>query len=148
MSLSVFEGNILQASETYVLHQINCRTTNSKGLARVLFKAYPWADIYTQGKIRVPGHVYKSIGPNKVILHLAGQDIPGKPDAIETATQRLAWFKHGLKEVPALVPFNARIAIPYGVGCGLAGGDWLDYEKAIFEWLKENPTLSVVLYRM
>jgi NCAIR mutase (PurE)-related protein len=35
------------------------------------------------------------------------------------------------------------VAIPYGIGCGLAGGVWSDYEKML-----NNCSTQVVIYRV
>jgi hypothetical protein len=42
------------------------------------------------------------------------------------------------------------IAFPYGIGCGLAGGNWKDYSK-LLEAFAEKVTgngVSVTLYRL
>jgi hypothetical protein len=40
------------------------------------------------------------------------------------------------------------VALPWGIGCGLAGGDWKVYEGAIREWARGMEGVEVVLYRL
>jgi hypothetical protein len=39
------------------------------------------------------------------------------------------------------------LAFPYGIGCGLAGGDWKVYETMLRDWAAAHPLINVVLYQ-
>ena len=55
---------------------------------------------------------------------------------VEDAAQRFAWFKSGLRQIAAL-PGLESVAFPDEIGCGLAGGVWADYRRALDEFCAE-----------
>ena len=122
------QGDIADATETYIVHQGNCETTTAKGLARHLFQRFPKAAIvYRPGNVRVPG----TIQLIDRIVTLFGQHRPGRPSRTETAAQRETWFAEGLAALTVLVRPGESVAFPYQIGCGLGGGDWAHYAAMI-----------------
>ncbi len=73
-------------------------------------------------------------------------------DKRETNEQRLQWFQQGLREITLAIeafPENAKIGIPFKIGCGLAGGDWNKYEKMLIEWSDTLPeNVSIIIYSL
>lgn len=65
------------------------------------------------------------------------------PDSIE---DRCKWFSSCLEKVAGLSPQS--VAIPYKIGCGMAGGDWKRYENIINMWACAHPDMRVVLYQL
>jgi len=155
----VFE-DILNSNEEYILHQTNCVTTTAGGLAKTLFQRFPYANTYsirrrkqgsfdsieedrsTPGTIDICGN-----GKDKrYIINMNAQYFPGEPIyEYDSASERFKWFKICLKKVATLNPKS--VAIPWMIGCGLAGGNWNDYFSAILSWSKENLSINVVLYK-
>ena len=109
----------------------------------------------------VPGLYYEYPGENKetstliapVVVGFAAQMAPGQPgdrfakyynvdESKDTAECRLEYFKWCLKNFAydvskpncLITKTDRRIAFPYQIGCGLAGGNWPDYEKAIWDF--------------
>jgi len=163
MPLRIIDGDLLESpDERLIGHQCNCVTIgNAKGLAAALFAKYPFADVYARRKGRdVPGtysyhippiwfnHGTSCAGTNRApsIVNFYGQVYPGKPRLGDNAEQRLHWLEKGLRELhnSASIP---RIALPYGIGCGLAGGHWPDYQDMLEEVCREFPALTIALYR-
>ena len=60
---------------------------------------------------------------------MLAQYYPGEPK-YESYEQRLNWFKSCIDKI-SKIPDLKQVAFPYGIGCGLAGGRWEDYEKLI-----------------
>ncbi len=60
--------------------------------------------------------------------------------------ERIQWFKGCLSDVADLKPVS--VAMPFQIGCGLAGGNWKVYENIISDWAEAHPSISVVLYRL
>lgn len=136
-------GDLLAHDADYIVHQCNCRTTRAWGLAYSLFGSFPHADTYTvpsdhpklapMSPKRVPGTLTLHGGPGtglRGVINLYGQDAPGKASAAETKAQRLTWFTNALLQL-ADVPDLKSVAFPHGIGCGLAGGAWAQYEAAL-----------------
>lgn len=59
---------------------------------------------------------------------------------------RQEWFKLCLDQVAQQVPLESTLAMPFQIGCGLAGGDWQVYNKMITEWAAKHPTLHLTMY--
>lgn len=137
MVLRIINGNILMACTKYIAHQINCVTTTTAGLSKSLFAKYPYANVYTDGTKRVPGKIIVrgNDDDHRLIINMAGQFRPGKPTNKETTFQRLEWFKSCLEEIKK-IPDLESIAFPHGIGCGLAGGDWLEYARLLDEFAR------------
>jgi hypothetical protein len=131
--LEIICDNILNANEKYILHQCNTTSTTSKGLALQIFTTYPTANTY--GKKRIVG----TCDVIDRVINLYGQESPGKPTPKETKNTRLDWFKKALSTLDIKDP----IAVPYKIGCGLAGGDWNDYLDILI-----SSNLDFVVYRI
>jgi O-acetyl-ADP-ribose deacetylase (regulator of RNase III) len=145
------KGDILTAVESEILtvHQVNSKTHGSaKGLAKTLFDRYPQADVYrdnstglTPGTILVRGN----------IVNLVGQRYPGSSQHNnDTELNRETWFQHGLRELSSYIRTHGitQVAFPWMIGCGLAGGNWSFYEKAISEFAYSMPGVDVFIYQL
>lgn len=100
------------------------------------------------GTVRVLGPTDKQIGP--YVACLFAQYRPGKSNLQDrkyripecnayddTPELRLEWFDSGLSHLSKWLdqhPECTRIAFPYKIGCGLAGGNWDDYMSRIAEF--------------
>ena len=70
-------------------------------------------------------------------------DSYGKPDSLE---DRYDYFIECLQKIAELNPIS--IAIPYKIGCGLAGGRWEQYYNALNKWANNNPSIQIVIYKL
>ncbi len=167
-TINVIKGNILYAKDKYIVHQTNCCTINAKGLAKDLFKKYPWANIYknrenkhsTPGTIEISSAVNIPMGcrdisgrtsanvKDKIIVGLMGQYYPGKANYSDTVENRQQWFKSGLLKLSELLKPGDTVAFPYKIGCGLAGGDWNTYMNIITEWCKSLNGITINIYKL
>ena len=146
-------GDLLAHDADYIVHQCNCRTTRAMGLACSLFCSFPHADTYNPKLApmppkRVPGTLTLHGGPGtglRGVINLYGQDAPGK--TAETKAQRLTWFQNALQQL-ADVPNLNSVAFPHGIGCGLAGGSWTQYEAALGAFAVLTPKTEVYIVQM
>lgn len=94
------------------------------------------------------------------IVCLMAQWAPGRPGAYahvypeppegqkDTAEQRLAWFEEALTSFLTEVDRAGRsVCLPYHIGCGLAGGDWTEYQK-ILERIEKKFDLEFTVYQL
>ena len=135
MPVQLVTGNILDVEGVLLVHICNTTTKTSKGLAKDIFTKYPWANTYDSGVKRNVGNItyhFAEADADVVIVNLYGQNKPGKPNKTETAANRLEWFKSGLSQIREVF-LGTTIAVPYKIGCGLAGGNWDDYLAALEE---------------
>jgi hypothetical protein len=99
------------------------------------------------GQIVISGLKENEKNPdNPVVIGLYGQFDYGKPylrkyrpthNPPETKELREIWFQEALDNMTSWLidnkynNENVRIGFPYGIGCGLAGGNWSHYSKMI-----------------
>ncbi|WP_406590239.1 hypothetical protein [Bacillus atrophaeus] len=79
---------------------------------------------------------YVRVTDNKVIANVFDQVNIKKNRYDETVYTKTEALTRGLKEVKELSKqLNKSVAIPYGIGCGLAGGIWNEVFKTCFQGL-------------
>lgn len=149
MSLKIVNGNLLDATETYLCHQTNCVTKVAAHCAKSVFDRFPYANIYAKRlKPSEPGTIdIRGDGPHpRWIINMMGQIYPGRPKMLsgkDTSEMRIQYFLQCLKEMEKLG--NASFAFSYIIGCGAAGGSTVRYLDALCDFSKVK---KVTLYRM
>ena len=58
-----------------------------------------------------------------------------------TKENRIKWFKKCLENIEK--QGITRVAMPYNIGCGLAGGDWQTYKTIL-----EESKLNIFIYKL
>lgn len=161
------KGDILKSTENTILQQCNCLTVSAHGLSQTLANKWKWSDAYsTRRKVGRrnlaieadrpdPGTIKKLSSPDKSksVVCFFAQWAPGKSHAftsypnwhIDTNDNREKWFQDCLDALSELK--LKEIAIPWGIGCGLAGGNWKTYLKMI-EVFEEKSGTICVLYKL
>lgn len=111
MSVTIIQGNLLNAKEEYIAHQCNCVSTDAKALAKDIFEKFPSANTYHL--TRIPG----TISFHDRIINMYAQYYPtfAKYNN-DNSSKRQAWFIQCLDEI-AKYDIN-NIAMPYNIGCG------------------------------
>ena len=144
--------DICKSTEIYILQQCNCLTVTSHGLSKTLADHFDHGDAYKDRRRvgrrnlaipedrSVPGTVTildGDSGPSIICVY--GQYRPGKTNSRysypteypDTLSDRLKYFEECLD---GLIEFFGEetsecptIAVPFNIGCGLAGGRWDRY---------------------
>lgn len=158
LNYKIIQGDLLSSNEDYIVQQNNCISKKSLGLAKTIADRFPIADHYlnrTQNDTPGTIKIYDTNGKSKFkIICAFGQFYPGpcrQNCDYDTYEKRKKWFKECLNNIIQEIGTkdkNAKITIgfPHGIGCGLAGGKWIDYEKMLIEFAKENPNILVNIY--
>jgi hypothetical protein len=149
--------NIIYAEEKYIMQQCNCLTITSHGLSKTLADYFPHGDAYKGRRPmgrrncaikedrQEPGSVGIIEGDDNLpqIICLYTQFRPGKTtskysyptDYPDQDNDRLRYFVEGLD---CLLDYFedecVKIAVPYKIGCGLAGGNWEIYLKLLTDF--------------
>jgi O-acetyl-ADP-ribose deacetylase (regulator of RNase III) len=156
--LKIINGSLLDSDCQYIAHQCNCYSRRGAGLASAIFKVFPWADVYSSRSERgndaslfgsITAHGDPKRG-QRYVINIYGQLKPGKPSpGRDSAASRLEAFSKALDQI-AEFPGLKAIGFPYGIGCGLAGGDWNEYERLMKDFAKRvrERGVSVILYRL
>lgn len=154
--IEIIDGDLLEAKEKYIAHQTNSISNRAGGLAYDLFKRFPYADIYApRTSPDEPGTIVISGNgeDQRYIIHLNAQYYPGESSdtdsEIDGSKAREKYFHECLLKVARIENLES-IALPYFIGCGLAGGNWNYYYGTIcnFEkYVSEKFGTKVLIYR-
>lgn len=129
MNLTVQEGDalaMLQAGRITALgHQVNLLGLMGAGIAAQVRKEFPVAyrtyrEAITAGRLRLGDILPVEVQPGRWIVHLAGQQTAGlgRHTNYAALVLTLGHFKDFADEHGLIA------GLPYGIGCGLGGGDW------------------------
>lgn len=111
-------------------------------LTQVLSSAFSYADVYRhRNSPSIPGTIQICCGDGPNIICIFAQYGPGRAKPGDTKEDRISWFETCLIEI--LSKGITKVAMPYNIGCGLAGGDWKVYHE-----LLEKTELEIVLYKL
>lgn len=157
---ALVEGDLLTSEAKYIVHQCNCTTTNSAHLSAAMFERFPHADIYSPRKglsVPLPDQQPGSIvvcgdgESQRFVIAILGQISPGFPrdprspkDGFEA---RIRYFKQALERI-AEIPDLHSLAMPYRIGCGAAGGDWVDDYEPMIDEFAGNVDAEVTIYKL
>lgn len=147
--IKVNYGNLLESGANIICQQVNYRKVMGAGLALQIRKKYPgifkeYCDIIdsiSYEDIRDGGVVHFYNAPDrKIIANIFGQNYYGKSPQTDYVSLR-----NGLTTVSQIARLHGySVGIPFGIGCGLAGGDWrLVYGiiKQVFDSADDDVTL-------
>jgi O-acetyl-ADP-ribose deacetylase (regulator of RNase III) len=135
--LTIIKGDIFSSNEKYIIHQCNAITKHAAHLAKSVFEHYPYADIYSgrttpdkPGTIIVRGNGVDQ----RFVIALIGQYYPGVskyPDSDLDGLKIREKYFHKALIVVARIPNLESVAMPIRIGCGAAGGNWINYYGTI-----------------
>jgi len=133
LTVKIVKGNLLQAPVDVIGHQVNCKGVMGAGIAKQLrnmysglFKHYKDYLASTPHPLGTVSMYYEQGKP--IVANIYGQDSYGRYGihtdyrALESALGELANVAYA---------HDMTVALPYGIGCGLAGGDWNTVYKII-----------------
>lgn len=120
------EGNLLDAKECILCHQVNCQNRMGSGVAKALTTRWPEVKknyhAFCDGKQPTQLHGCVQVirvSDNKFVANIFGQLSFGYDGKLYTDYQALDQAFGTLASMT-----SSSLAFPYGFGCGLGGGDW------------------------
>lgn len=139
----IIEGNILGIGYGVIGHQVNCHGVAGAGLAKQIRQLYPgWYANYRNNN-HVLGSTTFYWPDEKRDFYIA--NIYGQYD-----------FGHGrrftdygaFRDALTIIPrfSDLPVYLPFGIGCGLAGGDWNVIRKIIHEELPKAIIIKLPEY--
>lgn len=152
--LKTITGDLIQAKEKYIVHQVNAVSHFAAGIAATIFEKFPYSNVYASrmeedkpGDIIICGNGKDE----RFVVNLVGQFYPGGPSEspIDNEKIRRDYFYKGLLRLAKINNLES-VAFPYRVGCGIAGGDWHIYQKNIENFAKfvyEDQGATVSIYQ-
>lgn len=163
MSIHVVNGNIFDTHCNIICHQVNCQGVMGHGIAkqikekyRGVFEEYKrYCDAHADNREAMLGEaliidMYHGAAvcdwlvdtDSKYIANIFGQLTYGA--GLRTDYKALVT---GLESVASFAKkHNLSVAIPYKIGCGLAGGDW-NKVSVLIEGVFAGSDIEVLMYR-
>ena len=151
MAVHVIIGDLLNAKESIIGHQVNCQGVMGSGIAKVLRERYntlypsykPYCDQHqSPDKLLGKCHIVKEGSTH--IANLFGQlDYGRQKGRVYTNYEALRTSLTTLREYA--VQNHLSVALPYGIGCGLANGDWNVASEILEEVFADY---DVILYKL
>lgn len=153
-------GDILKADDDIIVHQVNCLGLMGAGLALQIKDTYP--NVFDAYRKFVELHNTSELLGKNLITTTDGR-VPDTsryaPDVkyvsnifaqlnIGRGTRQTDYqaFEKGLVELYDFATSNElTVAIPYGIGCGLAGGEWSVIHRVISSVFHDYP---VTIYKL
>jgi O-acetyl-ADP-ribose deacetylase (regulator of RNase III) len=150
----IVDGDLLDSQEKYLCHQCNCLSKNALGIAKAIYTQYEWSDVYKIRKVpSEPGTISVCGDPScgqRFVVNMFAQYFPGRakgPEHKQDGTiARLKYFQQCLDALSQISDLES-VAFPWGIGCGLGGGDWAKY-KQLIENFAQKVEADVVIYRL
>lgn len=147
--MEIIAGNILNATEDIIIHQVNCKGVMGSGLAKQIKEKWPivfkkYKELCDDLSLVLLGEIQfvtiedidkpKTTEKNKIIANVFGQFNYGNKEK-HTDYEALKSAFNDLRDYA--LEHNYSIAIPYKIGCGLGGGDWDIVSEIICEELTD-----------
>lgn len=147
--MEILNEDILNCKENIIVHQTNCLGVMGKGLAQQIKQKYPevFNGYYHYCKTNTAESIFGTsliceANDGKYIANLFGQLSYGKD--LQTDYDK---FKTALQEIHTFAKENKlSVAIPYKIGCGLAGGDWNTVYDIISEIFYDSVECNLYKY--
>lgn len=129
--------DLLDCGADVICQQVNCKGVMGSGLARQIRLSYPivyekysaFCAHYPNGKALLASVLYVVL-PSFTVANLFAQVSYGRTGL---HTDYLALRECLCKVRNHYADGSATIGIPYGIGCGLGGGDWSIVEQIIMD---------------
>ena len=143
-------GDLLYIDVDYIAHQCNCITSYGKGLYKDIVNKYPDVDIYKQRtQNSVPGTIcvmkQEDVDSPSIIHMFAQYSYSYANNKInDSRANRLEWFAICLDKISSIKNVKS-IAFPKGVGCGMAGGKWENYDRLLNVFATKNKDIKVYI---
>lgn len=143
--IKYLEGNVLNSNADVILHQVNCKGKMGAGLALQIKNKYPnvfreYAQLCTQAQenssLLLGNVLIVPIGSSQYIANLFAQDNYASYGFAAHCMTDYNALRKCLKTINEKFA-GKKVALPYLLGCGLAGGDWKIVEKIIEEELTD-----------
>ncbi len=146
--VKIKKENLLKARTDIIVHQVNVQGVMGGGVARQLSLKYPGLEKYYSNYCKkyqndydlLKGHVlpFTTKSDHKLIFNIFSQTPDFKTD--------YEIFRHCIREVRYIAQkFKLKVAMPYGIGCGIAKGDWNIISNIIIEEFRGS---RVTLYML
>lgn len=151
MSIEIVSGDILEAPVNIICQQVNCRGAMEAGLAKQVKQKYPFVyEEYRNECMITP--ISDLLGFTQIVMidkyhyiaNLFAQLNYGEERCYTNYYSLIRCFEQLFDYASR---YNFSVGIPYGIGCGLAGGNWKTVSTIIELTAAKYADLDIRLYK-
>ena len=150
--IRVVKGNLLDATEHIIAHQVNCQRKMNSGVAKAIREKYPFVFetyIKTKPQLGLVDFIYADPDTgNKFIANMYSQDMYGYDGKQYTNYDAFRQCcKHIVKECKLSICMGKTltVAMPYKIASDRGGADW---DKIMDILLEEFTDVDLTLYKL
>ena len=133
-TIAYVRDNILNATEDFILHQVNCQGAMGAGLARQIAEKWPLVKTEYLDHCRC-NHPHDLLGTVQFVNIGNGQEVVNVFGQLKYGRHELCYTNYeALREAFTFINSacaGKSIAIPYNMGCGLGRGKWSAVRKLV-----------------
>lgn len=150
MKIKTINGNLLDATEKYIVHQVNCQGVMGSGLAKEIKDKYP--DVYNAYHTLCNGvdkrellgfSQFVDINENRTIINLFGQfkyGIDKRHTSYDAVYDGLIYIRNKCKD-------KLELAFPYKMSSDRGGADW-DVILQMINSVFKDTDFSITIYKL
>ena len=134
--MKVIEGDILNIKNGVIVHQVNCQNAIGAGVSGAIIGKYPQVETayHYLCRFKKPKDLLGSFQSIRIdrgleIINLFTQLDYGNSKKTGKVYTDMPLLIKQLHTICHARKDKVTIYVPYGIGCGLAGGDWTEIEK-------------------
>lgn len=149
--IKIVQGDLLKSDCDIIMHQCNCYLQMGAGITKQIKEKYP--QVYTADKsFPIPiglerlGKFSYATDKDRLIINLYGQGSYGRTKVHTEYDHFQKALEDAIKMVKEFRP-NAKIGLPYGIGSGLAGGNW-NIVSGIIDEVSDCENITIYLYKL
>lgn len=147
--IPIINGNILDADEKIICQQVNCKGVMGKGLGLQIRVNYP--EVYYSYLMHCQKNKYnKSMMGDVLYVETRRNIVANIFSQYEYGNNAFKCYtdydsiRRGFKNIESK---GVSVAIPYGIGCGLGGGNWDDIYNIIHEVFYDRNDVKIYKYK-
>ena len=148
--IRVVKGNLLDATEHIIAHQVNCQRKMNSGVAKAIREKYP--DVYEEYRNTEPElgktetvYAYDDNGDRKIILNMYSQNMYGYDGKQYTNYDAFRQCCKTIVENCRNMTKKYTVAMPYKIASDRGGADW---DKIMDILLEEFTDIDLTLYKL
>ena len=123
--MGILLGDITKVNKGIIIHQVNNKRVMGAGVAKSIREKYPshYTD-YMSSQLHLGSLVCSRVSQNIGVIGMVSQNGFGRnKNVVYTDYSAFAQCLKEIKKLHDKCP-NVNYYMPYGIGCGLANGDW------------------------
>lgn len=149
--MKIIKGNIVEATEPIIIHQVNCQNAMGSGVAKALYER--WSEVKREYHDYCVTMAEFGLSKEELLGQICPVEVDGK--TIINCFSQLTYGNDGrqhtdynaveecFNKIVLNFPYGT-IAIPYLYGCGLGGGDW----EIVSEIIEDSFGSRAVIYKL